>query len=310
MSEIQLDSKSNSKASQIILNPYLRTFLEDSASGFLSGISQILVGQPLDLAKVLVQTRQYSSTSTALLNVTKNEGPLALYKGASVPLIGTGIMNMVLFNFTYVTRREILRLNPEQKELTMSQYYGAGTLAGVFIAFLASPVEQIRILLQTQPADSKIYKGPIDAMKKIYHADGMSGIFRGLPVTILRDAHAHGVWFVTYEYLIKKTCDYYHCEREEISPINLLTFGGIAGITLWGSTYPIDVIKTVQQSDGIGKNKRFNSFIDVYKWIYQTSGYNGFWKGISATLVRAFPVNAAVFATAEITRRLIKKDTD
>jgi len=55
----------------------------------------------------------------------------------------------------------------------------------------------------------KLYNGPFDAASKIYNAHGIKGIFKGTPITILREIWTYGLYFWAYEcavrYLVKPT---------------------------------------------------------------------------------------------------------
>ncbi|ODV95312.1 hypothetical protein PACTADRAFT_50052 [Pachysolen tannophilus NRRL Y-2460] len=281
--------------------------LKDAGAGFVGGVSQVLIGQPLDLIKVLIQTGQYKNPYEAFTATMAKEGPLAFYKGAAVPLVGVGCINTIMFNFCYAARRKIIEMNPGQTELKLSQYFIAGSIAGTLTAFITSPVEQIRILLQAQPLENKLYKGPIDCFQKIRHQNGfgLNGMFRGLGMTIFRDAPAHGVWFCTYEFLMRDACARRNCKRDDVPTWQLLLYGAIAGDALWLISYPMDVVKTIQQNDRFGKDSKYRTCAQVATRLYQTQGFRGFWIGLTPALIRAAPVNAGVFASVELALRVL-----
>ncbi len=74
--------------------------------------------------------------------------------------------------------------NASGEPLSLGQYYLAGSFAGVGNSFVSGPVEHVRIRLQTQT--SNIYSGPLDAVKKIYRADGLRGVYHGQGATLAR----------------------------------------------------------------------------------------------------------------------------
>lgn len=76
-------------------------------------------------------------------------------------------------------------------------------MAGIVTSLISTPVEHIRIRLQTQPhGTAKVYAGPLDCVRQLIKADGIKGIYRGQGVTLLREIHGYGVWFATYEALL------------------------------------------------------------------------------------------------------------
>lgn len=184
-------------------------------------------------------------------------------------------------------------------DLSYGQYYAAGAFAGLANTFLSSPIEHIRIRLQTQPhGANRLYNGPIDCMKKLSSHEGvLRGLYRGTAVTILREAQAYGVWFTTFEFLMNADAKRNNIKREEVSTLKVALYGGLAGEALWITSYPFDVVKSKMQSDGFGKNQRYKSMRDCFAKTWRAEGMAGFWRGIGPTLLRAMPVSAGTFAT-------------
>jgi solute carrier family 25 (mitochondrial carnitine/acylcarnitine transporter), member 20/29 len=273
---------------------------KDTSAGFVGGAVQVLVGQPFDLVKVRLQTGQFSSPIEAVTQTIKHEGLLAFYKGTTAPLIGVGACVSVQFYAFHETRRRILQAN-NTAQLTYPQFYLAGASAGLANTVISAPVEQLRILLQTQK--TKTYNGPIDAIRKIVKLNGFQGLFRGFGITAVREAQAYGVWFLTYEYLISQAVK--KVAREEIPTWQLMAFGGLAGEALWLASYPLDVLKSQVQSDKFGPDRKYHGAWDAAKKTYAAKGIAGFWKGIGPTLLRAVPASASTFASVELTLRLL-----
>jgi solute carrier family 25 carnitine/acylcarnitine transporter 20/29 len=64
----------------------------------------------------------------------------------------------------------------------------AGVMAGSTVSFIAAPVEHIKARLQIQYSSKKserLYKGPVDCVRKIYKFHGISGVFHGLSATLI-----------------------------------------------------------------------------------------------------------------------------
>ena len=118
--------------------------------------------------------------------------------------------------------------------------------------------------------------------------------------------------------------------RSEIETWRVAFYGGLAGECLWLSSYPLDVIKSKMQTDGLvragmaaeqattasgaavastaGKGaavegaeaqfgvQRYRTMRDCFAQVWRAEGLGGFWKGIGPTLLRAMPVSGATFA--------------
>jgi len=286
--------------------------LKDLFAGAVGGVAQVMIGQPFDIVKVRLQTTSnYSNALDAATKIYKREGALAFYKGTLTPLVGIGACVSVQFGGFHEARRRFEAYNEKNhggnKQLSYGQYYLAGATAGIANTVLSSPIEHVRIRLQTQPhGPNRIYNGPADCIKKLIRNGGGigGGLYRGTGVTLLREAQAYGFWFLTFEYLMTREAK--HHGREAIPAWKIALYGGLAGEALWLASYPFDVVKSKLQSDGLqGIEKQYNGTIDCTKKTWAKEGMRGFWKGIGPTLLRAMPVSAGTFFVVENTMRLI-----
>jgi solute carrier family 25 carnitine/acylcarnitine transporter 20/29 len=217
-------------------------------------------------------------------------------------------------------RRRLLRQNqksdPTASKLSLPQYYLAGAYAGIGNSVLSGPIEHIRIKLQTQPSgEARLYTGPGDCIRKIWAVDGVRGLYRAQVPTVLREAQAYGLWFLTYEFLVQRSVSATGGRRDDLPAWKLCGFGAVAGLVLWVGSYPLDVIKSRMQSDpgllnrvpdslgefrnklvAVGEKPRYDGMVDCASKIYSQSGFGGFWRGIVPTLVRAIPCSAGTFA--------------
>jgi hypothetical protein len=69
----------------------------------------------------------------------------------------------------------------------------------------------------------------------------------------------------------------------------------------WGMAMPLDVPKTNVQARY--DTKVFGSYIPEFMRIARERGIRGLYSGLGATLVRAFPANAALFLGVETTKK-------
>lgn len=280
--------------------------LKDLFGGTVGGIAQVIVGQPFDTVKVRLQSAPegtYNGALDVIKRLIANEGPKGFYKGTLTPLIGVGACVSVQFSVNeYMKRYYDNILNGQQ--LSLLQFFNCGAAAGFANGFLASPIEHIRIRLQTQTVDVKQFNGPIDCAKKLYQSNGIRGIYKGLAPTLFREGVGLGIYFATYEALIAKEIQKEKITRKDIPGWKLCLFGGLSGYTLWIGIYPVDVIKSKLQTDSLSK-PTYRGSLDVVKDIWTKNGIKGFYRGFIPTILRAAPANGATFAAFEFTMRLI-----
>ena len=222
------------------------------------------------------------------------------------PLVGVSGQNALLFGIHYGI------LNNLGKGL--SNEFLSGCITGALQTVLSSPIDFVKIQLQLQAVGERTTKchkrvqGPFDVLYYFYKKNGFTGCFRGFTITLIRDCPSYGVYFAT---------NYYFCElfkkdektEDSLSHISLLIAGGFAGTVSWGICYPIDVLKTLIQAEGYLPHGKYKSILDCAKIVYIQGGVLAFTRGLSTTLLRAFPVNAVVFLTVSLVTRKLNSDS-
>lgn len=280
---------------------------KDLFAGTVGGIAQVLVGQPFDTVKVRLQSAPegtYNGAGDVIKRLMATEGPKGFYKGTLTPLVGVGACVSVQFSVNEYMKRYYDSAF-DGAPLSLAHYFNCGAVAGFANGFLASPIEHIRIRLQTQTGDSKAFSGPIDCAKKLYQSSGIRGIYKGLMPTLFRESVGLGIYFATYEALVARELEKFPAlSRKDVPGWKLCLFGGLSGYTLWIGIYPVDVIKSKLQTDSLSK-PAYRSSLDVVRDVFARNGIRGFYRGFVPTILRAAPANGATFAVFETTMRLI-----
>lgn len=86
-----------------------------------------------------------------------------------------------------------------------------------------------------------------------------------------------------------------------------LMAGGFAGTLSWVISFPIDVVKSRLQVDGIDGKPKYLNAMDCVKQSYQSEGMAFFTRGLNSTLMRAFPMNAVCFLVVSYVMKFFQK---
>jgi len=292
------------------------------AAGCMGGLAGIIVGHPADTVKVRIQAQtpnniRYKGTFDCFAEIIKKESVYGLYKGLLAPLYGTVAVNALIFGIHGNVKRILDVKDPIRCELY------AGATAGFIESFVVAPMELVKTRMQLQGEGEShgtsksaktcyrnkpyLYSSPADCVRKIWiHENKLRGMYRGLGITLCREVPAFSLYFGSYFYL----CDLLDATSDDaVNIAKLLLAGGTAGIISWVFTYPQDVIKTRLQLDGMGKTT-YQGAVDCARCIYKNEGMRGYFKGLNATIVRAFPCNGATLATATLFLRYMLHDHD
>lgn len=169
----------------------------------------------------------------------------------------------------------------------MKREFIAGMISGGAQCLITCPMELVKCRMQVYSSSNAHSMTMTETIRRIRKENGIKAFYRGLIPTLLRDAPAFGIYFSSFEYLVD-------LQGETPSEGSFLMAGGIAGIFSWVFTYPIDVIKTKIQIDGA---KCDYKLLKCGQLMFQESrrSWKVFFRGITPTLLRAFPVNAVTF---------------
>ncbi|OAD80921.1 hypothetical protein PHYBLDRAFT_138474 [Phycomyces blakesleeanus NRRL 1555(-)] len=277
-------------------------------AGFVGGIAGLAVGHPF--VKVRLQSRElasrYKGTWHCFAMIIKQEKVFGLYKGMASPAVGVAGANALVFgSYTFLIEKQAeLRGRPisETDLPPLLDVFIAGMGAGTITSIMTCPMELAKVQLQNQTTtgDAMKYRGPIDCITKLYYAGGIRQCFKGMGSTVLREL-SFGPYFLCYESICRGlTPKGSTMSHHEITGPKVILAGGAAGIVSWCSTYPADVIKTRIQSEP----NRYKGFVDCLRHCYREEGYRILFRGLTPTILRAFPSNAATFMGYTWTMRL------
>ncbi|XP_005178048.1 mitochondrial basic amino acids transporter [Musca domestica] len=259
----------------------------DFLAGCIGGCAGVLVGHPLDTVKVHLQTQdprnpKYKGTWHCMRTIVAQDKLSGLYRGITSPMGGIGFVNAIVFGIYGNVQRS--RSDPD----SLTSHALAGGVAGLFQSIVCSPMElaKTRLQLQNDSTPGKKFKGPLEYLRHIVKYEGLRGTMRGLMFTAARDIPGFASYFVSYEYMMR--------QPTQPNVIYGLCAGGLAGICSWLATYPIDVIKTCIQADDM-RNPKYNGYMDCIRKGYSSDGVRFFFRGMTSTLIRSFPMNAACF---------------
>ncbi|GME67253.1 unnamed protein product [[Candida] boidinii] len=272
--------------------------IKSFTSGGFGGICAVLTGHPFDLVKVRLQTGLYDSSMKCISDTLKKDGPLGFYRGVMPPLVGVTPMFAVSFwgydlgkNLVYYYNKKPVSDNTP---LTIGEISFAGFFSAIPTTLVAAPFERVKVVMQTSKANNSMFQ----TVKQILKEGGLRSLFKGSVATLARDGPGSAVYFATYEILKKKLSH----GSNDLSLSAIMISGGFAGVAMWVTIFPIDTIKSKQQSS-VGKI----SIAQVTREIYGKGGVKAFFPGIGPALARSFPANAAAFLGVELAKSALAK---
>jgi solute carrier family 25 carnitine/acylcarnitine transporter 20/29 len=293
----------------------LSVVIKSLTAGTFAGMAQVFIGHPLDTVKTRLQTQdaanpRYKGGWDCFSKTLQQEGVRGLYKGMASPFFGAAFINAILFGAYGHFRHSAMQKNntTDLSRVPIRDIFVAGGLAGLVNTVVAGPIELIKTKLQLQfnnPQQKALYAGPIDCAKKIYHVNGVPGLFKGMVPTILREIPAYASFYGVFEFMKRRLTP----EGKSVKDLplySLMFAGSCGGIAYWCSCYPFDVIKSRIQGQS-DMQPLYKGTLDCAQKIIKTEGYAGLFRGFAPAIVRTIPAAAATFTTFELAMQVLNK---
>jgi len=234
-------------------------------------------------------------------NIATGEGFKALFRGMSYPLCTAAVQNAATFNTFGLAGRHLLVKQGGTEPLSLQHVFWAGCFSGIVQTGIVTPVDllKIRLQLQTSVPGSSAYLGPLGMLRAVIRAEGVGGLFRGLTITAIRDIPSYGIYFACFEGTREHLQPGSRRAGGKSNPWAVWAAGGVAGAISWLFVYPFDVMKSRIQATS-AKGSAYRGWLHCAGVGLRDEGFRVFFKGLSATLTRAFLVNGAIFTAYEI----------
>ncbi|RVE63710.1 hypothetical protein OJAV_G00139030 [Oryzias javanicus] len=290
----------------------------DLSAGAIGGAACVFAGQPLDTAKVKMQTfpRMYRGFVHCLTCTYQQVGLRGFYQGTTPALMANIAENSVLF-MSYGFCQQVIRFTAGlHKDAVLSdmQRASAGSVASIFSSLVLCPTELVKCRLQAMfemEASGKIAKSQNSVwsvVKFIIRNEGLPGFFQGLTTTIAREVPGYFCFFGAYELCRTMFADYMRCNKDDIGVLATMFSGGLGGACLWTVVYPMDCVKSrIQVMSLTGRQA---GFFKTFMAIARAEGIRTLYSGLTPNLVRSFPANGALFLAYEASRKLMMQQFD
>jgi solute carrier family 25 protein 39/40 len=260
-------------------------------------------------APTMYETKR--GTNQMLKYILRSEGVTGLYTGLRPTLLMT-VPNTAITLTLYEEIRS--STTSESLNVPVRATLLAGALSRCVASTVTLPLELIRtrqasFMLNNNSRSDKV-PGLCDDLRYLVRTHGIAGLYKGLPVTLVRDSSFSGVYFVCLEWLravLKEFSGTSESHGQSVSH-NLVSGAGAAAIATL-LTGPLDTAKTRTQmihiEGGCDVHSNHN-MLRIIKDIYKNEGFTGLWKGNNARMIKVVPASAIMIASYEIGKDIIK----
>ena len=240
-----------------------------------------------------------SSSSTHFVGMTR------LWRGVQSIVVGCIPAHALYFSTYEVTKHALSNTNSPRQELSPQGAMVAGAAAAVSHDVVMTPLDTVKQRLQLN-----YYSGMMDAIGQIYKFEGMSGLFRSFPITLLTNI-PYGAVMVSINEVLKQRI-LQHRGKEQLDVSTCLMASSMAGMVAAATTTPLDRVKTFLQTQQLqpacnqGSCPQFlTGKPPIATWtralsiILEKEGAAGLFKGMAPRVITHTPAVAISWTTYE-----------
>lgn len=174
-----------------------------------------------------------------------------------------------------------------------------GGAIGAISKTIMSPVERVKILMQTMDSNPDVISGKVkpyasvaDCFSRVSSEQGVAAFWRGNLVNCLRYAPQQGS-ALAFNDFYKSLFPKKDPEKEFfMATVNNLLAGGSAGATSMVICYPLDFARTRLASDLKAGKPQFDGIYDCIATTIKQQGITGLYRGTSVSIAGAFVYRA------------------
>ena len=107
--------------------------------------------------------------------------------------------------------------------------------------------------------------------KNIICKHGISGLYKGLPVSLVGIMPLIGIRMATYDAIMAQ-------KRQQSVPFTMAA-GALAGLTATSVCYPTDLLRRLMQLSGSTPRHNYTNVYELCLHVWQKDGPTGFYKG-------------------------------
>ncbi|KAK3001754.1 hypothetical protein RJ639_020481 [Escallonia herrerae] len=253
---------------------------------------------PIDITKTRLQLIDSPSTRLASAfrvasEIVRAQGPLGLYQGLSPALVRHLFYTPVrIVGYEHLRERFVTVLVPAVLEAKV----------------VTSPADLVKVRMQ---ADGRMisqglqprYLGPLDALNKILHQEGLGGLWKGVFPNVQRAFLVNMGELACYDnaksFIIEKQIASDNIYAHTLASI-------MSGLSATALSCPADVVKTRMMNQAVNKEGQFkykNSFDCLVKTV-RLEGSRALWKGFFPTWARLGPWQFVFWVSYEKFRQI------
>ncbi|XP_068130831.1 mitoferrin-1 [Hyperolius riggenbachi] len=271
-------------------------------AGAVAGILEHTVMYPVDSVKTRMQSLQpdpkarYRGVMEALKTMVRTEGVLTPLRGINVTMLGAGPAHALYFACYEKMKITVGSMVNHAGNSHLANGV-AGSLATVLHDAVMNPAEVVK---QRMQMFNSPYRNMMHCIRSISKSEGVGAFYRSYTTQLFMNIPFQAIHFITYEFTQEQLNP-----RRQYHPGSHIVSGAIAGAVAAAATTPLDVCKTLlntQENMALSSaniSGHLSGMANAIRTVYQIGGVAGYFKGMQARIIYQMPSTAIAWSVYE-----------
>ncbi|XP_010953268.1 mitoferrin-1 isoform X1 [Camelus dromedarius] len=279
-------------------------------AGAMAGILEHSVMYPVDSVKTRMQSlnpdpkAHYTSVYGALKKIIRTEGFWRPLRGLNVMMMGAGPAHAMYFACYENMKRTLNAVFHHQGNSHLANGI-AGSMATLLHDAVMNPAEVVKQRLQMYNSP---HRSALSCIRTVWGTEGVGAFYRSYTTQLTMNIPFQSIHFITYEFLQEQINPY-----RDYNPQSHIISGGLAGALAAAATTPLDVCKTLLNTqENMALNLanisgRLSGMANAFRTVYQLNGLPGYFKGVQARVIYQMPSTAISWSVYEFFKYFLTK---
>ncbi|XP_068408472.1 mitoferrin-1 isoform X2 [Eschrichtius robustus] len=246
----------------------------------------------------------YTSVYGALKKIIRTEGFWRPLRGLNVMMMGAGPAHALYFACYENMKRTLNAVFHHQGNSHLANGI-AGSMSTLLHDAVMNPAEVVKQRLQMYDSP---HRSALSCIRTVLGTEGLGAFYRSYTTQLTMNVPFQSIHFITYELLQEQINPY-----RGYNPQSHIISGGLAGALAAAATTPLDVCKTLlntQENVALhlaNVSGRLSGMANAFRTVYQLNGLPGYFKGVQARVIYQMPSTAISWSVYEFFKYFLTK---
>uniref|UniRef100_A0A8B9FX00 Mitoferrin-1 n=1 Tax=Amazona collaria TaxID=241587 RepID=A0A8B9FX00_9PSIT len=247
---------------------------------------------------------QYRSVYEALKKIVLTEGFWRPLRGINVTMLGAGPAHAMYFA-CYEKMKKSLSDTFQHGGNSHLANGIAGSVATLLHDAVMNPAEVVK---QRMQMFNSPYKSVLACIRTVQKTEGFGAFYRSYTTQLTMNVPFQAIHFITYEFMQEQINPH-----REYNPRSHIVSGAIAGAVAAAATTPLDVCKTLLNTQenmalsSVNISGHLTGMVNAFKTVYQLGGVSGYFRGVQARVIYQMPSTAIAWSVYEFFKYFLTK---